>query len=187
MRHYARVVWQMREKGDRMTLVRIGGVLVAVAALSLAGCVQQEGGALWPASQSPQQPAAGDDALTLAELVQLEVYLKQLGSLAERVDGEIGASTRAAIGAYQQANGHRPTGSYTHELLAELEESASARVVDGNAGARPSVAARTTRPAPPVQAASRPATTPTTATPAPSATASTPAVETAQAKPTGTL
>lgn len=166
-----------------MNVFAKGGGLAAIAALSLAGCVQQGGGAYAPGSWNTGQAATGDDALTMAELVQLEVYLKQLGFLAEPVDGEIGASTRAAIGAYQQASGHRPTGSYTHELLANLEQSANTRMGDSGAAARPSVAARTTRPAAPVETTARPSTTTTSA----STSATNLATVTAQSMPKGSL
>ena len=72
---------------------------------------------------------AGDDAFSSAEVVQMQVYLRQLGFLSiERIGGIVGPSTRAAIGAYEQSQGWPTSGNYTYDLLQALEQDATGAV-----------------------------------------------------------
>lgn len=119
------------------------------AAMTVAACEQVP---LYGGTTQPAQPAAvatapaayqevGDVPMPLSELIQIEAYLTQLGYQVGPIDGRISARTRAAIGAFEQSDGHSPTGFYTPELLAALQ-----RKVDGGTAvaATPTVRQQTT-------------------------------------------
>ena len=80
--------------------------------------------------ETPAQARDSEAALTPAEKQQLQVALDWAGFYDAAVDGLFGQGTRAAMAAWQEANGHDPTGVLTTRQRADLLAAYSA-VLDG--------------------------------------------------------
>jgi peptidoglycan hydrolase-like protein with peptidoglycan-binding domain len=122
------------------------GFLLVTSAVG--GCVDVTGQARTQTAVTQQaalQASPGDDPLATSQLVQMEVYLKQLGYPVGDVDGVVGPSTRAAIGAFQQSRGLAPNGYYTTSLLAALDNAVTDRLGTGRTTTRPATTTRRSR------------------------------------------
>ena len=125
-----------------MACIRWHALCIFSIAPTLVGCIQPPDRLGSTTDQSPASysGAPGDEQLSAAQLVQMEVYLRQLGYLAGEPDGLVDMSTRAAIGAFQAGDGSVPTGNYSYALLQSLEQSAAERMAGSVVEDRPAVA-----------------------------------------------
>jgi peptidoglycan hydrolase-like protein with peptidoglycan-binding domain len=70
--------------------------------------------------ETPEEARASEAALTQGEKELLQIALQWAGVYAGGIDGAFGRGTRAAMAAWQQANGHEPTGILTARERAAL-------------------------------------------------------------------
>lgn len=70
--------------------------------------------------ETPRQAAASEELLTRGEREQIQIALQWAGYYDSTIDGAFGRGTRAAMAAWQAANGFEPTGILTTRQRAAL-------------------------------------------------------------------
>jgi hypothetical protein len=78
--------------------------------------------ALIAAAQNPQPTGTSVTRIARSEIVALQKKLQELGFKPGKADGVVGRRTRAAVRAFQETRGLRPTGTVDRELLRAILE-----------------------------------------------------------------
>ncbi len=92
----------------------------AAAAAGPAATAQPEPPSAPEPDETPAEARRGEELLSADERRALQVALQWFGHYGAAIDGAFGRGTRAAMEAWQTANGHPPTGVLTARQRAEL-------------------------------------------------------------------
>ncbi len=102
----------------------------------LRGVIEGQGARRGPGETNKGQASAAERKLGPAQRKQIQQALKARGLLTGKADGQFGAGTRRAIGAYQAGRGDKATGTLTRNQIADLLSTANASPQPALASAR---------------------------------------------------